>query len=150
MRMLVALVFVVSGIVCGDAALQNPQATVIDTGSTNRPGVRVTFDEHGTAIASPGEGTAGKQIKLDGTLCKRLLDRLKEAGALGDLPARHCMKSASFGSRLYIEFKGERSPDLSCSGQNDSRVADLQDLAQKIAESARSAANIPNERRFER
>jgi len=153
MRMFTALLLVLSAMAGGDAALNGPQATVTDTGSTNRTGIRVTFDEHGTAVATPGsqgEATAGKEIKIDRSVCKRLLDRLKEVGSVGDLPVRHCMKSASFGSRLYIEFKGQRSPDLSCPGQNDSAVADLQELAQKVVESARSAANIPSERRFER
>ncbi len=133
--------------------LNGPQATIIETGSTNRTRVRVTVDEAGRAlVASVAQqaGSPNQEVQVQAELCKQLLDRLKELSSLNGLPARHCMKSVSFGSRLYIEYQGKRSPDLSCPGQNDSRTEALRDLAMKIIENARATGKIPDGRRVEK
>jgi hypothetical protein len=65
------------------------------------------------------------------------------------IPVVHCMKSASFGSSLFVEFKGDRSPDLSCTGR-DSHSGELQKDANQILQAAREAAGIPSRRAITR
>ena len=111
------------------------QATIIDSGSTNRPGMRVTLDHEGHAtIESRNEPV--RHLKLREHLCNQFMRDLKAAEPLDALPTRHCMKSASFGSSMYIEFNGVRSRDLSCSPQADERAAALQRDANEILEAA--------------
>lgn len=118
-----------------------PRATIEDTGSTNRPGLRVTVDQSGDTTVEPRRGET-QHVKLRESLCNQFMRDLKEAGSLSALPARHCMKSVSFGSSLFIEWNGDKSPDLSCSGQPDARVDTLQRDAQQILQAARAAAGI--------
>lgn len=94
--------------------------TVIQTGSTNHPEKR---------IAVAGEGRFQTRTE------KRLWQSVQAVGSLSELPVSHCFKSASFGTRIYIEANGERSPDLSCPGQTDKRVIELQAEAQELLQS---------------
>ena len=125
----------------------SPQATVIDSGSTNRAGMRVTFDEGGHATVDV-RGGQPRHIKLSDSLCKQLLQALRAAGPLSDLPTRHCMKSASFGSSLYVEANGERSPDLNCPDQLDQRADALQKSAKEILKAAQEVVGVQPGRRF--
>ena len=117
------------------------QATIEDTGSTNRPGLRVTIDHDGHATVEQRNGQID-QVKLPGGLCSQFMRDLKEVGPLASIPARHCMKSVSFGSRLFVEFERDKSPDLSCPGQPEPRIGALQKDAQQILAAAREAARI--------
>jgi hypothetical protein len=58
------------------------------------------------------------------------------------------MKSVSFGSSLYVEFNGLRSPDLSCEGQQDARAEALQKSAREMLRAAEEAARVRTERVF--
>jgi hypothetical protein len=124
-------------LLCGNGS----QATIEDTGSTNRPGLRVTFDQSGHATVEQRNGKVQK-LKLSERLCTQFMRDLKDVGPLGAIPARHCMKSVSFGSRLFIEFEGEKSPDLSCPGEPEPRIDALQKDAQQILQATRNAAGI--------
>ncbi len=118
-----------------------PLATIEDTGSTNRAGMRVTFDHEGNATVEQRNGET-RHVKLRENLCNEFMRDLKAASPLSALPARHCMKSVSFGSRLFIEFNGDRSPDLSCPGQQDSRAQALQKDAQQMLQAAQEASGL--------
>jgi len=50
---------------------------------------------------------------------------LAEAKPLSSLPAQGCLKSASFGSTLRIEFDDQQTPDLSCGGEHPSKLEAL-------------------------
>lgn len=117
------------------------QATIIDSGSTNRPGLRVIIDPQGHATVIERNGET-HHIKLPEQKCGAFLHSVKSAAPLSDLPAHHCFKSVSFGSSLFIEYQGQRSPDLSCPGQQNSDSAALQKEAREILQAARSAAGI--------
>jgi hypothetical protein len=119
----------------------SPQVSVIDSGSTNRPGVTVTVDEVGNAAVQPRNGPQ-QSIKLDPQLCARLLRHVQTAGTLSALPAARCAKSISFGSSLYVEVNGVRSPDISCTPQSDQRAAALQKDANEILASVRSQLGL--------
>jgi hypothetical protein len=131
-------------------AAAGPQATIEDTGSTNRPGLRVTFAESGEAKVEPRTGTGqAHAVKLQRELCAQFLRDLKAVGPLGEMPPRNCPKSVSFGSRLFVEYNGHRSPDLSCQSPQDSTaIQSLRKDAEEILQSAREAAGIPARRVF--
>jgi hypothetical protein len=123
-----------------------PQVTIEDTGSTNRAGLRVTLDREGHASVESRNGEP-RQVKLPEAVCKRFMKDVEAAGPLNELPAAHCMKSVSFGSRTFVEYNGDRSPDLSCpSGEARSQV--LEKDAREILQAAREAAHIPSGRVF--
>ena len=113
-----------------------PQAIIIDSGSTNRPGMQVTVNEAGHANIESRTGEA-RTVQLEPELAKRFLEEVKAAAPLDTLPTRHCVKSVSFGSSLFVEFNGVRSHDLSCQFQPDDRAAALQKDAQAILQAAK-------------
>jgi hypothetical protein len=119
--------------------------TVIDTGSTNRIGFQVTLDETGSAQVQPRTGES-HQVKLDQAASARFLHAVKAAGTLRDLPATHCAKSASFGSKLFVEVGDDRSPDLSCPTQDNAQVEALKQQATEILQHAQSAAGLQTTR----
>lgn len=125
---------------------KTPQIAVEDSGSTNRAGLRVTFDSEGQASVEPRNGPV-QHVTLSQQLCKRFLQDIETAGSLSELPAAHCFKSVSFGSRIWVEFNGNRSPDLSCPS-GDARSQALQRDANELLEAARQAANIRSRRVF--
>jgi hypothetical protein len=107
------------------AAAQTQQAVIEHTGSTNTPGMKVVVSPGGAAeIRVRGEDN--KTIDLNPAACDRLFEDLKAFSPLSALPATHCVKSVSFGTSLYVEYNGERSPDLSCPPPPGSKVAQLQ------------------------
>ena len=119
--------------------LAGAQVTVIDSGSTNVPGMRMTIEQSsGRAIVERKDGSK-QNVKLAKEICDRILQDVEAAGPLNELPVRHCMKSVSFGKSIFIEYKGVRTPDLSCQ-QADPRAAALKKDAVEIL----SAAPIAN------
>jgi hypothetical protein len=125
-------------------AAENAQITIIDTGSTNRPGLQVTTDANGSARVE-GRGVEPHAMQLNSELCQRLLANVQAAAPLHALPAAHCIKSVSFGSRLFIEYNGDRSPDLNCPVQQDPTVESLKEQALAILKTAK-----PNSARHNR
>lgn len=120
----------------------SPQkVSVIDSGSTNRAGVTVTVDQDGNTTVEQ-RGAQPQSAKLDPQLCQRLLQDVKAAGVLSSLPEQHCPKSASFGSSLYVEMNGDRSPDISCSPQEDPRSAALQNDGNEILQAVRKQVQL--------
>lgn len=121
------------------AGMSVAQVTIIETGSTNTPGMNVKMKKAGPqAMIEPKEGAAQK-LMLKKDLCRRLMKDLAAAGALDKLPEAHCMKSASFGTSLFVEYKGVRSPDLSCP-QTDGRMAALKKDVNEIMAAAKEKA----------
>jgi hypothetical protein len=117
------------------AAEQTQRATIIDTGSTNSAGMTLVVNAGGSTKVRP-EGAEPHTVSLDPRLSDRLFKDLQSAGHLSDLPRPHCMKSVSFGSSLYVEFNGERSPDLNCPASADSKLSALQKDVREIMQAA--------------
>lgn len=113
--------------------------TIIDTGSTNRPGLQITLDASGHAQVQSG-GVTSHAVQLNNRLCKDFIRNLQSAAPLQALPAARCVKSISFGSRLFVEVNGDRSPDLNCPVQSDTKVDDLKKQALQILEAAKAAS----------
>ena len=123
-------------------AAQDAVATIVNSGSTNRSGFRIVLRRSGAAEystiprgaqsqrAQPEH--AAKRILED--LSRRLFADLEAARPLASLPAPHCAKSVSFGSRLTVEFAGETTPDLSCGDGGDERLrALIRDVNEAVA-----------------
>jgi hypothetical protein len=115
------------------------QVVITDSGSTNRPGMTVTIDEKGNAEIAGRRGNKA-QMSLDKDLHTRLMKDLDAAMPLDQMAVRGCAKSVSFGSRMFLTYKGVRSPDMSCAGQTDAAVIALQKDAQEIMALAKSKA----------
>ncbi len=117
------------------------QVSVIDSGSTNRAGATITVDETGNATVEQ-RGGEPQSAKLDTQLCQQLMRDVKAAGPLNALPPQHCPKSVSFGSSLFVEFNGDRTPDISCTPQKDPRAAALQKDANEILTTVRKQLGL--------
>jgi hypothetical protein len=108
-------------------------ATIVDSGSTNRSGFRIVVDQTGAAemtVVLRGFGARQAQPepvqrKLPQALVDSFYSSLKAAKPLASLPAEHCMKSASFGSKMTVSFGGEETPDLNCGDGGNAALADL-------------------------
>jgi hypothetical protein len=120
------------------------QVTIINSGSTNSPGMNIKLDDSSTQATIERRDGSTQKFALDKDLCSQLMQDLKTAGPLNELPATHCMKSVSFGSSLYIEHNGTRSPDLNCP-QSDPRSVALKKDASAILAAAKT--NSPLRRR---
>ncbi len=118
------------------AMSSSQRMTVIQTASTNSPEIRITVPQSSSskeAAAVTAEAAGSKQeVPYGSREQKRLWTALEAAGSLASLPVSHCMKSASFGTRLFVELDGQRSPDLSCPHQSDAKVAALRIELEKL------------------
>ncbi len=108
-------------------------ATIIDSGSTNRSGFRIVVDQTGAAeMTMIPRGVGARQAQpqpvqrqLPQALVDSFYSSLRAASPLASLPAEHCMKSASFGSRMTVSFGGEETPDLTCGDGGNAALAGL-------------------------
>jgi len=125
----------------------NPKITITTTGSTNTVGMEVTLDGADNASIRP-QSEAARQVKLTSSAVAAFTKALDVAGPLHALPANHCMKSASFGSSLFVSRGTDRSPDLSCPEQSDSRTAAIKKQAEDILQAAAKAGGVHTSRRI--
>jgi len=114
------------------------QATIIDSGSTNRPGVRVIVNESGDRVVVEQRDGTQVETTIPKKIRERFLRDIEAAAPLDVLPVGRCMKSASFGSRLYVESNGVRTADLACFPQPDPRAEALRKDAEDILHLAQS------------
>ena len=92
-------------------------AVIVNSGSTNVVGYRIVVRPDRSASIAIGSGAAqGKTLSAAAT--QALFKDLAAAAPVDALEHEPCMKSVSFGSTTTIEYKGRRSPDLSCSSGN--------------------------------
>ena len=94
-------------------------AVIENSGSTNTFGYTVT-------VSLTGNSYHVASVSNNGSICnsetgnhenlrlevKRFFSDLDAAMPLSSLPVRHGMRSASFGTRTTITYKGQQSPDL--------------------------------------
>jgi hypothetical protein len=108
-------------------------ATIVNSGSTNRPGFRIVVDRSGSAEYTPAPRRFGRQsgrpASIRQTLPKELVKAfyadLGAAKRLDSLPAVPCAKSASFGSVLTVALGQDQTPDLSCGDGGNAVMRDL-------------------------
>ncbi|MDE2182417.1 MAG: hypothetical protein KGJ78_05295 [Alphaproteobacteria bacterium] len=100
---------------------------ITNSGGTNLIGYRVLITPEGKASYVSGEGSG--EAVLPAAMRDRLMRDIAAAKPLAQLPGgRSCMKPVSFGTSTYIAVGGDRSPDLSCPG-NDATQALENDVA---------------------
>jgi hypothetical protein len=107
-----------------------PQMAVIEqSASTNRAGYTITISRTGSAEVRIGASV--RTTSVAAATVQALFADLDRAGALGELPVGHCMKSASFGTTTHLVYDGQRSPDLQCPQTADERAlgADVRAIA---------------------
>jgi hypothetical protein len=124
----------------------NPKITITTTGSTNTVGMEVTLEGAEAATIRP-QTEAPKQVKLRATALAEFTKAIEAAGPLHALPANHCMRSASFGSGLFVSRGDDRSPDLSCPEQSDPRTAAIKKQAEELLQAAQKAGGVRTMRR---
>ena len=113
-------------ILLSSAALAaDPDLKITVSPSTNTKGYDVSISPTGKV-----EGTSK-------TLSKQLTDKLfrdaRSVGAVDQIAAAHCMKSASFGTTTMVQFNGRTSPDLSCGSEDPKAAALWEDVKQALA-----------------
>jgi hypothetical protein len=106
-------------------------AVIVNSGSTNLPGYSIAVDRSGEVKGAYSNGNELKQKhRVPASLVKQFYADLDAAQPLESQPHGVCAKSASFGSTLTIEFHNQKTPDLSCPGDN----AKLQSLGRDAQE----------------
>jgi hypothetical protein len=129
----VALIAVGMSLLSEPSPAKTENATIIDSGSTNRAGVRIEVGRSGVAEMTPVRrnvdppGEPGKLLRrpLSSAVVQRFYADLEAARPLGSLPEVHCMKSASFGSALTVVLGNEQTPDLSCGDGGNAAMRNL-------------------------
>src|SRR5579864_500568 len=127
-------------------------AVILNTGSTNTTGYRIVVQQSGKAEFVDGSTRATGQIPLP--LAAKFFRDLSDAMPLSTLPREQCMKSASFGTSLFVWWRGQRSPDLSCPGDAKAQAlgSDAAAVAQALHVSSglrsRAVPMLPNEPRM--
>jgi hypothetical protein len=96
-------------------------ATITNTGSTNTSGSKIDVYSSGTASCQPIYRrrpimAIATTDRLPRRMFIKLMHDLNAAMPLSSLPVRHGMRSVSFGTRTYITYKGQSSPDLTFGG----------------------------------
>lgn len=142
---LAATVLALAAAGLGQPAPHRGLATIVDSGSTNTNGFRIVVDQSGktqstVALRGPqartGESPAATAGTIPAAVAERLYSDLNAAWPLSSLPSQHCLKSASFGTRLTIEFDGQTTPDLSCGRITDPKLKALARDAREIVATA--------------
>ena len=110
------------------AAVQT--AVIENTGSTNTSGYTIKISTRGKIQYHTGDDSPlGPRVPfvpirpLPRSQTIKLFQDLSAAMPLTNLPTRHGIRSASFGTRTYVTYKGQKSPDLTFA--SDPRTAAL-------------------------
>jgi hypothetical protein len=112
-------------------------AVIMLTASTNASGYRIVVGHAGSAQFVDGSGTGAGAIPA--ALAATLFADLAAAAPLDRLPRAACMKSASFGTSLFVYWDHKRSPDLTCAASARGRALaqDVQSVASALHVAAR-------------
>ena len=106
--------------------------TIVNSGSIFTLGYTIVVSRSGYASYT-SEGSSGT-VTLPAGLVRKLFADIAASRPLGNLPSTNCLKSDRYGSFTHISLASDRSPDVSCPG-NDRTTALMAD-AQQIAVAA--------------
>ena len=115
------------GLMVGHAAVgddyhvrpQSGEALIVNSGSTNTTGytIYVQSTGHVRYVVTGRASTSVDRHLLSGHVAKaqagKLFHDLAAAMPFAKLPSGHGVKSVSFGTSLFITYRGTRTPDLS-------------------------------------
>jgi hypothetical protein len=132
MRFMIAAACLVMAV--GVSLAASDMAVITDSGSTNTAGFRIEVSRSGEAVYAATarrrgqlseEQTKPRSHQIPGNLVKQFFADLDDAKSLSTLPGGGCMKSASFGTTLTVEYHDQKSPDLRCGDHGNSRLKAL-------------------------
>lgn len=108
-------------------------AVIVNSGSTNTRPYRVVVSPDGHALVWV-EGEAVRKATLSQKTSASFFSHLASAMPLAKIAQVPCMKSASFGSSTIVQYKGERSPDLTCGieGASAKLAADVANITSEL------------------
>ncbi|MDQ6662516.1 MAG: hypothetical protein M3Z24_16320 [Chloroflexota bacterium] len=107
-------------------------AVITNSGSTNSPWSKLTINKDGSGSITYEKGRWSFGHYQDKTFSAGTFDSseleaiLTQINDVQKVPNHGCPKSASFGSRTTITYKGETSGDISCLSDRDEKI--FQDL----------------------
>lgn len=104
-------------------------AVILNTGSTNTVGYRIVVQQSGSAESINGPRRAMGSVPV--SLATQFFKDLQAAMPLSAHGSSDCMKSASFGSSMFVWWHGSRSGDLSCGGAG-AIASDADKIAQAL------------------
>ncbi|HEY1428315.1 MAG TPA: hypothetical protein VGF18_02000 [Candidatus Tumulicola sp.] len=123
------------------AANSPDQATIVNSGSTNTTGYKLSVspDGHASAVMQNRSGVAQSGLRSFTISSKQADSFFTHLKAVKDAPATTggCMKSASFGSSTIVHWQGWTSPDLNCPSEDPAIKALANDVS-----AIRTAAGI--------
>jgi hypothetical protein len=103
-------------------------AAIVNSGSTNMLGWKILVRSNGRAIVSP----QWRSLRVERELALRFLRDARD-GKEQQITGPPCIKSVSFGTRLYVLYHGWTSPDLSCPPASDLQARLAQDVRSIVA-----------------
>ncbi len=132
-RMFASLLLVVSVVRAAPKAARPVETNlvIVDSGSTNTDGFQIEVPRSGVAVMRTVRRTgepataSTKKVQLPAAMVRRLYEDLRAALPLAALPVVHCMKSASFGTSMTIQWGKEQTPDLNCGDGGNRAMANL-------------------------
>ncbi|MBV9232771.1 MAG: hypothetical protein JO030_01905 [Candidatus Eremiobacteraeota bacterium] len=124
------------------ASAPQQTAAILNTGSTNTHGYKITVaaDGTGTAVLQNRDGSAAGSVKafhVPPDVAARFFADLA-AARKNKTATVHCMKSASFGSSTHVTWEDWQSADLDCPPADSYTGALIKDV-----EKIRDASGIP-------
>lgn len=107
-------------------------AMILNAGSADAAGYRIVVLPSGKAVAVDGAGRG--QGQLPGDLADHFFRDLTSAMPLSQLPAGLCTMTAIVPLPTFVTFRGERSTDVSCRGNDKSSAlsSDVQAIARTL------------------
>jgi hypothetical protein len=115
------------------AAVPANAALIVNSGSTNTRPYRIVLRPDGNALVSV-DGEPAHKATLPETTAAQFFAHLAAAMPLEKMAHEPCMKSASFGSSTYVQYKGQRSVDVTCGvqGAGAKLAADVADIVSAL------------------
>jgi hypothetical protein len=120
-------------------------AVILDTGSTNTLGYRIVVQRNGAVeyIIGGVRNTA----RADAGQTEKLFKALMAGMPLSQLNIARCMKSASFGTAMFVYWNHQRSPDMTCPADDRTRsvYASVAGFVDALGITRRVSHPLPNE-----
>lgn len=113
----------------GGALISNP-------GTADTAGYRIVVLPSGKAEAVDGAGHSQGQLSAD--LAGRFFQDVREAMPLSKLRTNPCLRSSASVLPVFVSWRGEQSPDVSC--RTDAKATALDDDVKAIARTLYVAA----------
>jgi hypothetical protein len=122
---------------------------ITNSGSTNTAGYVIELQRNGivkwnvaprfrlalsTTTTAPGSTTSQNSIRLPSLRTNSIFQAVEQAFPFDQYAPVFCIKSVSFGTRLYVTYNGQQTPDLSCPVKDQRLVIVNKYIQELIAE----------------